>query len=205
MTGPEAETALLAAWAAGDRSAAERLVALAYRPVFRLLCRLTHGDEALAADLTQEAFRRCWAALDRFEGRSSFTTWVCRAAYNAFFDEARARRSRPTAPLDGSGDGDRGGDRGGSGDAAERVADPGDGAAAVLIRAETEARLRRAVLALPAELRFAVVAHYWGEVPVADIARAEGLSEMGLRKRLQRARTLLSEALRSDGGGGERP
>ena len=48
-------------------------------------------------------------------------------------------------------------------------------------------RLRRAVLALPEELRFAVTAHFWGEVPVREIARQEGLSSVAIRKRLRRA------------------
>jgi DNA-directed RNA polymerase specialized sigma24 family protein len=56
-------------------------------------------------------------------------------------------------------------------------------------------RLRRAVLALPEELRFAVTAHFWGEVPVRDIARQEGLSTMAIRKRLRRAVARLRTAL----------
>jgi RNA polymerase sigma factor (sigma-70 family) len=62
-------------------------------------------------------------------------------------------------------------------------------------RAESRDRLRRAVLALPEDLRFAVTAHYWNEVPVAEIARIEGLTPPGVRKRLARAFEAIQAAL----------
>ena len=43
--------------------------------------RQTGGDEALAADLTQDTFMRVWTARDRFSG-SSFRTWLLTIGYN---------------------------------------------------------------------------------------------------------------------------
>ena len=42
--------------------------------------RQMNGDEALAADLTQDAFMRVWTARDRFSG--SFRTWLLTIGYN---------------------------------------------------------------------------------------------------------------------------
>ena len=56
-------------------------------------------------------------------------------------------------------------------------------------------RLRRAVLALPEELRSVVTAHYWGEIPVAEIAKQEGMTPPGVRKRLARAFAAIQAAL----------
>lgn len=39
------------------------------------------GDEALAADLTQDAFMRIWMAREKFAG-TSFRTWLLTIAYN---------------------------------------------------------------------------------------------------------------------------
>lgn len=39
------------------------------------------GDEALASDLTQDAFLRVWTARDRFSG-TGFRTWLLSIAYN---------------------------------------------------------------------------------------------------------------------------
>lgn len=43
--------------------------------------RQSGGDEALAADLTQDAFMRVWTARDKFSG-SSFRTWLLTIGYN---------------------------------------------------------------------------------------------------------------------------
>lgn len=43
--------------------------------------RQMNGDEALAADLTQDAFMRVWTARDRFSG-FSFRTWLLTIGYN---------------------------------------------------------------------------------------------------------------------------
>jgi RNA polymerase sigma-70 factor (ECF subfamily) len=43
--------------------------------------RQMNGDEALAADLTQDAFLRVWTARDRFSG-TSFRTWLLTIGYN---------------------------------------------------------------------------------------------------------------------------
>ena len=43
--------------------------------------RQSGGDEALAADLTQDAFMRVWTARDKFSG-SSFRTWMLTIGYN---------------------------------------------------------------------------------------------------------------------------
>lgn len=43
--------------------------------------RQMNGDEALAADLTQDAFMRVWTARDKFSG-SSFRTWLLTIGYN---------------------------------------------------------------------------------------------------------------------------
>lgn len=43
--------------------------------------RQMNGDEALAADLTQDAFMRVWTARDRFAG-THFRTWLLTIAYN---------------------------------------------------------------------------------------------------------------------------
>ena len=43
--------------------------------------RQSGGDEARAADLTQDAFMRVWTARDKFSG-SSFRTWLLTIGYN---------------------------------------------------------------------------------------------------------------------------
>src|SRR5215470_8345503 len=91
------EGELLAAFAAGDRAAAERLVEQSYHVVYALLRRLC-GESDLAADLTQESYRKAWDALASFDGRARFSTWLCRIAYNTYLNHLR--RPRRLLPLE---------------------------------------------------------------------------------------------------------
>jgi RNA polymerase sigma-70 factor (ECF subfamily) len=174
----EQQRRLLAALAAGDRAAAERLVEETYRGVYALLRRLC-GDPELAADLTQESYRKAWDALSSFDGRARFSTWLARIAYNTFLNHLR--RPRLLVPLDESRE--------------ARVPDPHPSIEEAMGRAVVGDRLRRAVLALPEELRFTITALFWGELPVKEVARQEGISGVAVRKRLKRALQALALAL----------
>jgi len=175
---PAQEKLLLASLAEGDREAADALVEHTYRNVFALLCRLS-GDPDLAADLTQETYRRAWAAFASFDGRARFSTWLFRIATNAFLNHVR--RPHAVVPLEEE-------HHNTLPDGEPRQDDE-------LIASQMQERLRRAVLGLPEELRFTVAARYWGEAPVAEIARSEGISEVAVRKRLKRAYRMLALVL----------
>jgi RNA polymerase sigma-70 factor (ECF subfamily) len=172
------EGRLLAALAAGDRSAAEQLVERSYRGVFALLRRLC-GDADLAADLTQETYRKAWDALPGFDGRSQFSTWLFRIAYTTFLNHLR--RPRRLVPLEEKHE--------------VAVPDPSPSADEVVERGVAGDRLRRAVLSLPEELRLTVTALYWGDLPVKEVARQEGVTAVAIRKRLKRALRMLALTL----------
>lgn len=84
------EDQLVARATAGSREAGSELVGLHYARLYAYLRRLCANDEE-AADLTQRAFVRVWAALPSFAGRSSFSTWAHGIAYHVFLDWRRAR------------------------------------------------------------------------------------------------------------------
>jgi len=173
------EAGLLERIRSGDREAAELLVERTYRPVYASLVRLCGSDRDLAADLTQEVFRRAWQALEDFDGRSGVFTWLYRIAYNAFLNSLR--RPRLAVSLDG--------------DALAPPADPSPSAEEELAASESRERLRAAVLALPDAQRFLVTARYWAGLSVRDIAKGEGVSTVAIRKRLRRTLASLEEAL----------
>jgi RNA polymerase sigma-70 factor (ECF subfamily) len=172
------EGRLLAALAAGDREAAERLVEQTYRAVFALLRRLC-GDQDLASDLTQETYRKAWDALSGFDNRAKFSTWLCRIAYNTFLNHLR--RPRRMVPLEDQHE--------------ATVADPAPAADEMVGQTVAGDRLRRAVLALPDDLRFTVTALFWGDLPVKEVARQEGVTTVAIRKRLKKALQILARTL----------
>ncbi len=63
------------------------------------ICRRLAGNDADAADATQEALLSIVKGLAKFDGRSRFSTWSYRVATNACLDELRRRGRRPTPGL----------------------------------------------------------------------------------------------------------
>lgn len=174
---------LAAELAAGERRTAEQWVDLTYREIYAALMKLTGGNADLAADLTQETYRKAWSSLSSFAGRAQFSTWLYRIAYTTFLNHVRRPRlfvalddAPPAAEIDGA-------------------SPPIDERLGQSAQAE---RLRRAVLGLPEELRFTVTARYWRDLPVSEIAALEGISTVAVRKRLKRAFRILGLALEED-------
>ena len=176
------ERRLLAAIRGGDRSAAEELVERTYSAVYASLYRLC-ADRDLAADLTQETYRKAWEALDGFDGRSQFFTWLYRIAYTTFLNHIR--RPRRMTSIDEP-------------DAPE-MPDVRPSADQLMAEEQEGERLRDAVLQLPEDLRFTVTAHFWGGLPVKEIARIENITTVAIRKRLHKAFSMLESALDEEG------
>lgn len=172
------ERTLLTAIRTGDREAAEELVERTYPAVFASVYRLC-GDTDLAADLTQETYQKAWGALKNFDGRSQFFTWLYRIAYTTFLNHVR--RPRRITSLDEP-------------DAME-IRDERPGAEQTLADAEEAERLRGAVMSLPEDLRFTVTAHFWGGLPVREIASIEDITTVAIRKRLHKAFTMIEAML----------
>jgi len=75
----------------GDSDAFRQLVEQHSRAVFRLAFRMT-GNEEDAEDVVQETFLRAYKQLDKYEARSSFSTWLYRIASNYSLDLIRMRK-----------------------------------------------------------------------------------------------------------------
>ena len=78
----------------GDQAAFDALLRRHYNQIYAI-CRRLAGNEADALDATQEALVTLVRRIDRFDGRSKFTTWMHRVVTNACLDELRRRGRRP--------------------------------------------------------------------------------------------------------------
>ena len=65
----------------GDKFSFDKLVSLYEKVVYRICHRFFNNEED-ALDATQEVFIKVYRYIDRFEGRSSFKTWLYRIAAN---------------------------------------------------------------------------------------------------------------------------
>jgi RNA polymerase sigma-70 factor, ECF subfamily len=177
---PPTDTELVDAAVAGDRVALEQLLRR-HQQRIHAVCRRIVGNDADAADASQNALVLVVRNLHRFDGRSAFSTWVYRIATNAALDELRrrGRRAVPTAfdvseretPRDGALDGDF----------TEGVVD----------RDELEA----ALAALPEEFRVAVVLRDVADLDYAEIAEVLDIPPGTVRSRIARGRAGLLRAV----------
>jgi RNA polymerase sigma-70 factor (ECF subfamily) len=93
------EAALIQRARRGDSHAFERLYREYSGRVYGLCLRMTR-DPAAAEDCTQEAFINAWRALDRFETRSAFGTWIHRIAVNVVLGKRRRVSYGAEMPLE---------------------------------------------------------------------------------------------------------
>ena len=174
---------LLAAAQAGDERAFRGLVE-PYRHALEVHCYRILGSAQDAEDLVQETLLRAWRALDRFEPRAQFQTWLYRIATNACLDELDRRPRRPE-PVDPFPDRPL--------DAA--VAPTFDPAARYAIREGMELALVRAIQELPGRQRAVLIFRDvlgWTAAEVAEVLESTVASVNSL---LQRARATIEQRL----------
>ncbi len=178
------DSALVRAARCGDRRAFEALVERHQERVFAQVWSIL-GNAEDARDAVQEAFLEGVRSLHRLEDPARFGAWVAGIARHVAF-ALRERRDR-YAPLDADD----------PGPAAET-----EGPLANLIRQE-DARTqhdtaRRALTALPGDLREVLRLRYEQDLSYEEIAARLGLTRDTVRGRLFRAHRKVQEAL---GGG----
>jgi RNA polymerase sigma-70 factor (ECF subfamily) len=99
----ESERELVLRAASGESAAAEELFERHWAQAWRVAVTLTR-EPAAAEDVVQDAFERAFRSLGRFNGRSTFGTWLHRIVVNRALDVARRERRREPADVERSGD-----------------------------------------------------------------------------------------------------
>lgn len=168
------DSALARLAAHGDRDALEVLLDR-HADRVHAICRRVVGHPEDALDATQEALLAIARAIDRFDGRAAFTTWLYRVAMNAAIDELRRRKRRPTPtePLD------------------VKASPASAGPDAVADRLDVDAAIDR----IPEEFRAAVVLRDLCDLDYARIADVLGIPPGTVRSRIARGRAALATEL----------
>jgi RNA polymerase sigma-70 factor (ECF subfamily) len=177
-TTPVADSADVAAAAAGDRRAFERLYAAHVNRVFTLCTRMC-GSRVRGEELTQDVFVRAWEKLPQFRGDAAFSTWIHRVAVNIVLtdrkNEGRARRRTK--------------------DDDEESGEEIFASAATTPRDADRMDLAAAIDSLPPGARQIFVLHDVEGYKHEEIAEMCGITAGGSKAQLHRARLLLREAL----------
>ena len=130
-------------------------------------------DPAPAEDCAQEAFINAWRALDRFEIRSSFNTWLHRIAVNVVL----GKRRRPSSSASPGG--------------TEKL----DKSEWSLDTPVEESEIEEAIAGLPEGARDVLVLSGIYGYSHGETAQMLGVAEGTCKAQLHRARKLLKERL----------
>jgi RNA polymerase sigma-70 factor (ECF subfamily) len=175
------ESQLIAEARSGKLTAATELVDRSYAAVYAFLRRLA-GNDADAEDLTQKTFARLWTALPRFEGRSSFNSWLHGMAYHVYQDWYRGHHRFESRPD-------------------EWWADCPDGRAspdAIVTDSDLAASVYAAVDQLEPDVRDTVHLHYYQGLTLEETADALGLAASSVKYRLRSAVQQLQRRLTAE-------
>ena len=167
---------------AGNVDRFEDLVRRHQRQIVNFIYRMV-GDFDLALDMSQDVFIRVHQALDRFDPRFRFTTWLYRIASNCAIDRLR-RHQPPTISLDAPG---------GSSQTPRslQIASTEQDPESSFESRETIRRLEAAIRRLPAGYRRLIVLRHVNSLRYEQIAAVTRLPLGTVKNRIFRARALL--------------
>jgi RNA polymerase sigma-70 factor (ECF subfamily) len=164
------DRALVRKYLGGERMAGDELVDRYHRSVFNVALRML-GNVQDAEDVTQTVFGNAFAALDSYDPKYRFFSWIYRMTVNESLNTLKRRRN--VVSLDGS------------------IDVPAEPNSAV----EAEERVGRALLELKPDDRAVVVLRHFVSFSYDEISDVLGVPVKTVKSRLFTARERLRQAL----------
>jgi RNA polymerase sigma-70 factor (ECF subfamily) len=176
MPGSDGDVTLLRAVAGGDAAALARLYERHATRLFGYLYRLA-GDRMTAEEILQDTMLAVWRSADRYEGRSTVSTWLFGVARRQAHNRLRTRPS--PEPFHDPPD----------------VADATPGPDELAIAAAGGTPVAAAVDRLPDHHRDVVALVFVAGLPLADVAEVLAIPVGTVKSRLFHARAAVAAAL----------
>jgi RNA polymerase sigma-70 factor, ECF subfamily len=182
------EEALVEAAKLGEHSEYEELCRRHSPVALRMIQRIMRNRED-SEDVLQEALMRAFVHLDKFDGRSAFSTWLTRIAINSALMAIRKKKSTvgfvPEKNIDAACEAWR----------YPQMVDPSPNPESRYAEREAERQMLQAVRGLPPILRKCIEIRYAHDLSVAEVAAHVGISVSAAKSRLLRAKVRLSSNL----------
>lgn len=177
---------LVARILAGDRDGFTELVGRYEKRIVNYVYRMTHRYEE-AHDLAQEIFLKVFLALDRYDPKYQFSTWIFRIAQNSAIDAMR-KKSLPEVSLSKTDDDSKGGKE-------KEFPDPGVSPYRDLRNKRLSGAIDTAVGKLPPDYRELIQLRHFAELSYEEIAELKEMPLGTVKNKLFRARNLLKDEL----------
>ena len=183
---PQPDRVLVGAILGGQTELFTELVRRYEKRIVNYVYRITHRYEE-AHDLAQEIFVKVYMALDRYDPKYQFSTWIFRIAQNAAIDALRKKQLTEVSLTRTSDEEGHGKER--------EFADVGVSPYRDLKNKELSAAIDKAVDRLPDEYRELIQLRHFGELSYDEIAELKRMPLGTVKNKLFRARNLLKDEL----------
>ncbi len=181
------DVVLVAAAQSGSSHAFEVLVERHAPRILRVAQRVT-GNREDAEDIVQQSFQKAFVHLQKFEGRSSFSTWLTRIAINQALMSLRTKRRAKAVLIDEL-------NTGAESALALQIPDSGQSPERTYSQRERERDLSFAMNQLTPGTRTAIQLRELDERSIKESAQMMGVSVAAAKSRVLRGRRKLRKTL----------
>lgn len=165
----------------GEHEAFNEIIEKYYKPVLNLVYRFYGCEPCEAEDIAQEVFLRIFRSIKKFEGRSTFFTYLYKVTMNLCLKKRKSeRRTSSLEELHVH---------------AISISDPKGSVEMDYQREELGRIVKEAVHSLPEEQRLVVILNKFQGLSYEDIAEVLNISLPAVKSRLHRAKIALREKL----------
>ncbi|MCL2720830.1 MAG: sigma-70 family RNA polymerase sigma factor [Treponema sp.] len=132
-----------------------------------------------ASDFTQEVFLKTYRSLSRFEGRSRFSTWLYKIAYNTALNEVNRRKEYLSLAED----------------EADKLLNDSESPERLTLRNAASEAVRLAIKELPERFRVCVDLYFFYDRSYQEIEAITGIPVNTIKSHVFRAKIILREKL----------
>jgi RNA polymerase sigma-70 factor (ECF subfamily) len=132
-----------------------------------------------ACDFTQEVFLKAYRNLPRFEGRSRFSTWLYKIAYNTAINEVNRRKEYYSLAEEDM----------------NKLVNSGDTPEKAMLRNAAKEAIQAAIQELPQRFRICVDLFYFYDRSYQEIETITGIPVNTIKSHVFRSKILLREKL----------
>jgi len=134
-----------------------------------------------ASDFTQEVFLKAFRSLARFEGRSRFSTWLYKIAYNTALNEVNRRKEYQSLAEEDE----------------NKLVNNNDTPERITLRNAAKKAVREAVSELPERFRICIDLFYFYDRSYQEIEAITGIPVNTIKSHVFRSKIILREKLES--------
>ncbi|NHC38944.1 sigma-70 family RNA polymerase sigma factor [Bacillus sp. MM2020_1] len=138
------------------------------------------NNRAIAEDLTQDIFVKCYKGLHTYSGKSKLRTWLWRIAINHCKDFLKSWYTKNVVITE---------------DEPLNNTTKKDMVEQTVIQRQEDDQLISAIMMLPIKYREVIYLYYYEELPIKEIALLTEVGDSTVKTRLRRAKELLKERL----------